>query len=395
VSENRHIHLDAIGGISGDMFVAAMLDALPELRARVMADLAAVLPSACGEPRLVAGTSAGLPAHDPAEPHAHAHAGHAPAPTGGFRDIRDRIGSAPLSAGTAAHAVAILRVLAEAEGRVHQVPIDDVHFREIADWDSVMDVVAAGSIAAALDGATWSVSDLPRGGGLVRAQHGLLPVPAPATVAILKGFRWHDDGVGGERVTSTGGPPGASDRPRGRRWRVADRDGTGAGSRDLPGLPNILRALVFSADASSVEAVVVLSFDVDDMTGEEIGIAADRLREADGVLDLTIGTRLGKKSRPAHDFRLLIKPAALPVVQTLCLAEMSTIGLRWRLERRVCLERSFERRTIEGKTVQIKRARRPDGEATAKVESDDLAGLDGFARRRRLKRLAESDGTES
>jgi uncharacterized protein (DUF111 family) len=91
----------------------------------------------------------------------------------------------------------------------------------------------------------------------------------------------------------------------------------------------------------------------------------------------------------------LIKPAALPVVQTLCLAEMSTIGLRWRLERRVCLERSFERRTIEGKTVRIKRARRPDGEATAKVESDDLAGLDGLARRRRLKRLAESDGTES
>jgi len=199
-----------------------------------------------------------------------------------------------------------------------------------------------------------------QGGRAGACQHGLLPVPAPATVAILKGFRWHDDGVGGERVTSTGGPPGASDRPRGRRWRVADRDGTGAGSRDLPGLPNILRALVFSADASSVEAVVVLSFDVDDMTGEEIGIAADRLREADGVLNLTIGTRLGKKSRPAHDFRLLIKPAALPVVQTLCLAEMSTIGLRWRLERRVCLERSFERRTIEGKTVRIKRARRPD-----------------------------------
>jgi len=403
VSENRHIHLDAIGGISGDMFVAAMLDALPELRARVMADLAAVLPSACGEPRLVAGTSAGLPvlrfglpAHDPAEPHAHAHAGHAPAPTGGFRDIRDRIGSAPLSAGIAAHAVAILRVLAEAEGRVHQVPIDDVHFHEIADWDSVMDVVAAGNIAAALDGATWSVSDLPKGG---RAG------ACPARAAAGSG---PGDGGDPERLP-------LARRRRGRRACYVHRGailvhligreaavggsltaiGTGAGSRDLPGLPNILRALVFSADASSVEAVVVLSFDVDDMTGEEIGIAADRLREADGVLDLTIGTRLGKKSRPAHDSRLLIKPAALPVVQTLCLAEMSTIGLRWRLERRVCLERSFERRTIEGKTVQIKRARRPDGEATAKVESDDLAGLDGFARRRRLKRLAESDGTES
>ena len=94
-----------------------------------------------------------------------------------------RIRTAALADGTAEHAVAILTLLAEAEATIHQVPIEEVHFHEIADWDSLLDVVAAGSIAAALHGARWTVSPLPRGGGLVRTRHGLLPVPAPATAA--------------------------------------------------------------------------------------------------------------------------------------------------------------------------------------------------------------------
>ena len=115
-----------------------------------------------------------------------------------------RIEAAPLSSGTAAHATAILRHLAEAEAAIHHVPVNEVHFHEIGDWDSLMDVTAAGSVAAALEGARWSVSALPRGDGLVRTRHGLLPVPAPATAWLLEGFTWRDDGIGGERVTPTG-----------------------------------------------------------------------------------------------------------------------------------------------------------------------------------------------
>lgn len=400
MSEFRHIHLDAVGGAAGDMFAAAMLDALPDLVPRVMADLATVLPPTCGTPLLSAGTSGGLPAlrfgladPRPLDDNPTGN-GFEPPATGGFRDIRALIERAELSSGTAGHALAILGILAEAEGRVHQVAPEDVHFHEIADWDSIMDVVAAGSIAAALGGAVWSVSPLPLGGGLVRTRHGLLPVPAPATVELLKGFSWRDDGIGGERVTPTGAAIIAhlvvGGGPAGGRLAAS---GTGAGNREMQGMPNILRAMIFEG-GSGPETVAVLSFDVDDMTGEEIADAAERLRAFPGVRDLSVGTRLGKKSRPSHDFRLFVAPPALVAVEAACFEETSTIGLRWRFEDRLCLPREEAMRTGEDRLLPVKRATRPGGKITTKVENDALAGIDGLARRRRLRRLAEDEDAE-
>ena len=183
------IQLDAVGGIAGDMFVAAMVDALPALRARVLADAAAVLPAGIGSPVLEAGTSAGLRClrfglaapEAAAQRHDHAHSA--------FRDMVARIEAATLAEGTAARAVAILRHLAVAEAAIHGVAVEDVHFHEIGDWDLLMDVTAAGSIAAALADAAWSVSELPRGGGFVRTRHGMLPVPVPAAASLLDGIR--------------------------------------------------------------------------------------------------------------------------------------------------------------------------------------------------------------
>jgi hypothetical protein len=390
----RTIHLDAVGGIAGDMFVAALLDACPDLRERVMADAAAVLPATAGRAELAETTNSAMRAlhfglaGGARDAHHHDHSG--------FRDMVDRINAVPLGKGTAAHAVAILTILAEAEAAIHQVPVDTVHFHEIGDWDSLLDVVAAGGIAAALEGTRWTVSPLPRGGGLVKTRHGLLPVPAPATAAILCGFEWRDDGVGGERVTPTGAAilrhlvdPAVPAAAAGRLAGV----GSGAGTRTLPGIPNVLRALVFATvDQPARDRVTVLSFEIDDMTGEEIGVAADRLRTADGVLDVSIGQRQGKKGRVMQSFRLLVRPDAVQAVADRCFAETSTIGLRMREESRLVLPRRLSTTAQDGAAVGLKSVLRPGGVETAKAESDDLAG-ETLADRRRLKHRAESEGT--
>lgn len=386
------IRLDAVGGIAGDMFVAAMVDALPDLRPRVLADAAAVLPPEAGTPVFTPGTSAGLhclrfglsaPAGDRHHHHDHHHA-HA-----GFRDMVARLSAAPLSPGTAAQATAILRHLAEAEAAIHHVPLDEVHFHEIGDWDSLMDVTAAGSVAAALEGARWSVSALPRGDGLVRTRHGLLPVPAPATARLLEGFTWRDDGIGGERVTPTGAAilrhlvtPASV---RGVAGRLQGT-GTGAGTREYPNQPNILRATLFgvAADGPSEEDILVLDFEIDDMTAEEIGVAADRLRATAGVRDLVLVPAIGKKGRPVHTFRLLVEPAAREAVAEACFTETATIGLRWQAARRAVLPRA----SATAGAVRVKTAARPAG-PSRKAESDDLAPIAGLAARRAAKRTAE------
>ncbi|HWA79150.1 MAG TPA: LarC family nickel insertion protein [Acetobacteraceae bacterium] len=384
------IRLDAVGGMAGDMFVSAMLDALPELCGRVLGDAAAVLPPDTGTPVLEPGTSAGVhclrfrllaPNEDRGHhPHDHVHAR--------FPDMVARIEAAPLSPGTGAHATAILRHLAEAEAAIHRVPVDEVHFHEIGDWDSLMDITAAGSIAASLPGARWSVSALPRGDGLVRTRHGLLPVPTPATARLLEGFVWRDDGIGGERVTPTGAAilRHLVPMPQAKAGGRLQATGTGAGTRELPGQPNILRALLFagSAEVPHEEDILVLCFEIDDMTAEEIGIAAERLRATQGVRDLALIPALGKKGRPVHGFRLLVEPSQRDIVVEACFTETSTIGLRWQEARRAVLPRKLS----DGGPLRVKTVVRPSG-PSRKVESDDLARIAGLEARRAAKRAAE------
>ncbi len=239
-----HLHLDPVGGAAGDMFIAAMLHAFPELAERALADVAAVLPAEVGHAELTAHVASGITARRFELVLTAPDAGTRHGAETTYRAMRELLENAPLSDGTAKAACAILHRIAEAEAQVHDIPIDRVHFHEIADWDALMDVTAAGSICAALSEATFSLAPLPLGGGLVETAHGKLPVPAPATALILQGYDWHDDGVPGERVTPTGaailahvtdGSPTTS-RPPGRLRCT----GSGAGMRVMKGLPNIL-----------------------------------------------------------------------------------------------------------------------------------------------------------
>jgi len=305
-----------------------------------------------------------------------------------------------LSTATRTHAVQLLTSLARAEAEVHGVALDDVHFHELADWDSLMDLVAAGCIAANLQGARWSASAPPLGSGLVRTAHGMLPVPTPATAALLTGYPWRDDGIAGERVTPTGAAilrhlvdPAQCGTSRCEGTLLAT--GYGSGTRALAGMPNVVRALVIelpaaaagrdASDGSSFaerDRVCTLTFDVDDMTGEEIAVAADRLRGTAGVIDVTIGTRFGKKGRAVADFRVLARSAALHDVARACFSETSTLGLRVREEERLLLRRTELVEDAEGRSVRVKVAERPGGARTAKTDSDDVSGDRGLRVRR-------------
>lgn len=386
-----HFHIDTPGGAAGDMFIAAMLDAVPELEARVMADIAAILPAEAGraERRAVmkggfACSSFRLIAPEGGEDHHHHHHHE----TGTFERFCARIRGAALSAGTAEAAEAILLRIAEAEAALHGVPLSEVHFHEIADWDALMDVTAAGSLIAAFPGAGWSVSPLPLGGGLVNTAHGLLPSPAPATAKILTGYEWRNDGVSGERVTPTGaaiiahitGGRGNGRNPGGRLTAT----GYGAGMRELEGVANILRVTLYEGEEGAGDMITAISFDIDDMTGEEIATAAERLRAAPGLRDLVLIPAQGKKGRPVMRFEILAEPAAADRLAARIFDETSTIGLRRADLRRDLLPRAGG----EAAGLRVKRVTRPGGE-TAKAEADDLTGFESLARRRAAARKAE------
>lgn len=291
----KHIHLQPLGGIAGDMFVAAMLDAFPHCRDRVFADIAAVLPAEAGTVRVTPVQKNGIAAlHFSLEQekapdahgaeialgpgHRHRHAGeagaapvhshhthhaHGSAPVGDYAGVRRLIEGAGLSGSTALHALGILEILARAESRIHGVAMEAVHFHELAAWDSLMDVVAAGCLISAVGEATWSISALPLGSGQVKTQHGLLPVPAPATMRILEAYPWRSDKVPGERVTPTGAaivrylvpPEQLSNQPEG----IYRAGGYGAGTRNFAEIANVLRVMVFeqTAHASANGAGVV------------------------------------------------------------------------------------------------------------------------------------------
>lgn len=393
--QGLHLHLDPVGGAAGDMFIAAMLHVMPDMQDRVMADVAAVLPAGVGHAMLSDHMASGIRARQfklvLAEGGDVARSGHDTT----YRAMRALLEAADLSGGTAKAACAILHGIAQAEARVHGIPIDRVHFHEIADWDALMDVTAAGSICAALEGATFSLAPLPLGGGLVDTAHGKLPVPTPATALILEGYDWHDDGIPGERVTPTGaailahvtgGTHGS--RPAGRLRGT----GSGAGTRVMKGLPNILRVSVFDTkqDTMRHDSVVQFACDIDDMTGEELGAAVDTLRGSVGVVDLIVLNGQGKKSRPVVRLELLVHADHADVVAAQVFDLTSTLGLRRTVVDRLVLHRDTE---VNPDGTRRKRTRRPAGHFTRKVESDDLAGSDTLAARRAkaLRGEAESN----
>jgi uncharacterized protein (TIGR00299 family) protein len=429
------IHLDPLGGIAGDMFVAALLDAFPELEDTVRNSIDQLSLGPAGECRLELhndGTLVGrrflvgVPVEPLSYRHALAdvggHAGEIDAETVSqfskpprvrrdqawpesrpkhthrtWRNIRELLQNAPLPDAVKQHAVSIFQLLAHAEARVHGVAQEEVTFHEIGAVDSICDIVAASALIASVH-ADWSVAPLPLGQGRVRSEHGPLPVPAPATVLLLQGFETIQDGLSGERVTPTGA---AIVRYLCNRQitpsvpRVLERSGIGFGIRRIAGLSNCVRVLVLrellqSASPLTHRELMVIEFDVDDQSPEDLCVGLDRIRALDGIHDVVQFSGIGKKGRSFAHIRILAAPAMLERTIEACFAETTTIGLRYHRVNGKALARSIDSVEVDGCRVRVKSVERPSGQWTAKAEIEDVAREGNQSERTRLRRHAEN-----
>jgi pyridinium-3,5-bisthiocarboxylic acid mononucleotide nickel chelatase len=254
-------------------------------------------------------------------------------PERSYAQIARVLDAAPLDPGVKRRAHAIFRRLAEAEAFVHRTPVDDVSFHEVGAIDALADIVGA---AAALEHLQAEVvcSPLPMGHGSVECRHGILPLPAPATVACLRGAPTYDANVDAELVTPTGAAIVASQAARFERWpRVAPLAiGWGAGTRRLPDRLNALRVVlgdpVFSTLQEPSEAThYVLEANIDDMTGELTGHVIAKLLSA-GALDAWAAPLTMKKGRPGLLLSALATPARLAELEAVLLSETSSLGVR-------------------------------------------------------------------
>ena len=387
------IELDLVGGIAGDMFIAAMLDAFLDHTAGACEAATAVVPVVCTliEHRDAVLRGRRFDVRPTGDHDGHEHTA--------WREIRRRIEAAALPAGVRQRAVAIFALLAEAEGMVHGVAPDEVTFHEVGAVDSIADIVAAAWLIEAVGPAGWRIGPVPLGSGRITTAHGIMPVPAPATALLLEGLVTIDDGIAGERVTPTGAAilrhlAGQADPLRGPR--VLRRSGIGFGTRILPGISNCLRVLAFDpvAEARIPEGgaarhreLAVIRFEVDDQSAEDLALGLEHLRALAGVHDVLQMPAFGKKGRMMMQVQILAAPPALEAVTAACFTETTTIGLRHELVRGVALSRRDHTVEADGRALRVKTVQRPQG-TTAKTEADDVAPLAGHAARFQLRQTA-------
>lgn len=349
------LHLDCFSGIAGDMLVAALLD-LGVPREPIARALEA-LPVGGYSLGTTTRTLSGIVA---TRFLVHVDKGQ---PQRTWKDIRAMLEAAPLLDDVRSRALAAFSVLATAEGRVHRIAPEDVHFHEVGAVDAIVDVVAASAALSWL-GARVTSSPLPMGRGFVRAAHGILPLPAPAVVEILVGVPTVEVAVNGELVTPTGAALVRANARSFHRWPAMRpvATGFGAGTRTLPDRPNMLRVVLGDPDGTVAEHTsgthVVVEANLDDATGQLAGHVTETLLR-EGALDAWT-TPIGmKKGRPGVTLSALARRSDLDRIGRAMLGESTSLGLRWRAVHRI--ERP--RRTVTVTT--------PWGDVPVKVADGD------------------------
>jgi pyridinium-3,5-bisthiocarboxylic acid mononucleotide nickel chelatase len=350
------LFIEPFSGISGDMLLGALLNlgmALPRLE-----DMLRRLPLSGYRLSLTGCSRAGIRADkfdvacDAPEGHHHHHRS--------FRDIRSMIESADLSPWVREKSIEAFRRLAEAEGKIHNLPPDQVHFHEVGAVDSIVDMVGTMVAIEELMPIRVISAEVNVGQGALDCRHGRYPAPGPATVELLKGVPVYASGNDGELTTPTGAAllttlaEGFGPRP----LMTVDRIGYGAGSRDIPGAANVLRITlgeewVRPDHGEPSGKVVVIEATVDDMNPQVYGYLQEKILAA-GALDVFAIPAQMKKNRPGLLLSVVCDPGQVDAMAEVIFSESTTIGFRYMLADRKTLDREFFEVVTEYGKVTVK-----------------------------------------
>ena len=354
------LYLDPIGGIAGDMTVAALVElGVPlellreglgalQVRGLELRTERAVRHAIAGTRFVVSVPPNHAPHDKPPHPHgvsaaaASADQGHEAHAHRAWRDIRALLEHARLPGRSAALALSIFAKLAEAEGAVHGVASEEVTFHEVGAWDSIADIVCTALAVDYLAPTQIYCGTVPLGQGHVQTAHGRMPIPGPATLRLLRGFPVEQGPPASERTTPTGAAilaVLARPAPVPLRY-VPERVGIGIGTLDSPAVPNLLRAVWGhpADDAPAAEHLECAEANLDDANPEWLGYLMERLLAA-GALDVALLPVHMKKNRPGTLLQVLYVPALREAVQGLLFSEATTLGVRHYAVTRTALPR--------------------------------------------------------
>jgi len=350
------LYFDCYAGISGDMTVGALIDlGIDPDELRQQLDKLGVdgwdIEISQGSRSGLRGTKFDVRLQHASASHHDTHR-H---PQRNLYDIETIIDNSTLNDGVKARSKTIFTALALAEARVHGRPVGEVHFHEVGALDSIIDIVGTAVCLDILGIDDIYASPLNLGGGFVHCAHGTLPVPAPATAEILQGVPVFSNGVQAELVTPTGA---AIIKTLARDFvslpRMAiEKSGYGMGSREIPGMPNMLRIMLGSR--SNLESFMILETNIDDMNPEFYSYLFPLLLEK-GALDVYLTSIMMKKNRPGVMISILCRSGDSRLLQELLFTETTTLGIRCREVERVELERTQSTVNTSLGPVRVKQA---------------------------------------
>lgn len=364
----RVAYLDCATGISGDMLLGVLIDVgWPEQRLR---ELIGKLKIGDVQIRVDRVSKRGIAAtqvnvlSSPHQPHR------------GLHDLTTIVSNADLSPSIQQRAMAALKLLAEAESQVHGVPLDRIHFHEVGAVDTIVDIVGALAGFSELQIEEVHSSALPWSRGTVKTEHGVLPVPPPAVALLLRDVPVVGVDIEGETVTPTGA---VLARTVTKQFGVmpamtVERVGYGAGQRDWPDRPNVLRLTIGESAGTGlqVEQLSVLSCNIDDMNPQWYEPVIKELNEA-AALDVWLTPVQMKKNRPGTLIDVLCRPDNADKLRALLLRHTSTLGVRETSVARYSLPREIETVQTQYGPIRLKVATLPDGSRKASPEHDDCA----------------------